>query len=102
MQRYQILDLIGGLVQARRQKGLTQSALAERVGIPQSHLSNTERGKVDLRLSSLIEVARELDLEVVLVPRQYVPAVRAIVAGQGDEAGEYLYRLGPSGSAAGE
>lgn len=54
---------------ARIKKGLTQRALAERVGVPQSHISKIENGAVDLRTSSLIEFTRALDLELMLVPR---------------------------------
>lgn len=64
---------------ARAAKGLSQRALAKRVGVPQSHISKIENGAVDLRLSSLIELARALDLEVILAPRKTLPAVRSIV-----------------------
>jgi len=46
---------------------------------PRSHISKVEKGAVDLRLSSLIELARALDLEFMLVPRPVVPAVRSII-----------------------
>ena len=36
---------------------------------------------VDLRLSSLVELARFLDLELTLVPRRKLPAVKAIIRG---------------------
>ena len=90
------------LARARRESGLTQQALGAQLGLPQSHISRIEGGKTDLRLSSLIELARQLDLEVVLVPRKYVPAIRAMTAStrdespQDDDAGRYLYRLGGS------
>ena len=63
---------------ARLRKGLSQRALSEKVGVPQGHLSRIENGGVDLQASSLIEIARALDLELVLVPRQLVPAVKAL------------------------
>ena len=53
--------------------------MAEKVGLPQSHISKIESGHVDIRLSSLIELARVLDLELSLVPRKLVPAVRSII-----------------------
>ena len=64
---------------ARVRKGLSQRQLAERVGIQQAHLSKIEQGKVDARLSSLVEVARALDLELQLVPRQALPAIEGAV-----------------------
>lgn len=63
---------------ARLAKGLSQRALSERAGVPQSHISKIERGGVDLRHSSLVEIARALDLEVTLVPRRHLAAVRSI------------------------
>ena len=64
---------------ARQAKGLSQQVLAKLVGLPQSHISKIENGFVDIRLSSLIELARALDLEVTLVPRKTLPAVQSIV-----------------------
>lgn len=67
-----------GLKQARESKGLSQRELGARIAVPQSHISKIESGTVDLKASSLIEFARALDLEVVLVPRSLVPAVEAM------------------------
>lgn len=64
---------------AREGKGLSQRALAKLAGVPQSHISKIESGAVDLRLSSLVEIARALDLEVTLVPRKNLSAVQSIV-----------------------
>ena len=64
---------------ARQSKELSQRALSKLVGVPQGHISRIENGVVDLRLSSLVEIARVLDLEVTLVPRKSVPAVQSII-----------------------
>jgi transcriptional regulator with XRE-family HTH domain len=66
---------------AREAKGLTQRDLAKLAGVPQSYISRIESGSIDLRLSSLVEVARALDLELTLVPRRSMPAVQSIVRG---------------------
>src|SRR5262245_58401325 len=63
----------------REAKRLSQRALAALAGVPQSHISKIEKGAVDLRLSSLVQIARVLDLEVTLVPRNNLSAVRSIV-----------------------
>ncbi|MCL2449291.1 MAG: helix-turn-helix domain-containing protein, partial [Polyangiaceae bacterium] len=63
---------------------LSQKAVGERLGLPQSHVSAIENGKVDPRLSSVVELARVLDLEPMLIPRAHVLAVRALVAGEPD------------------
>jgi transcriptional regulator with XRE-family HTH domain len=52
--------------------------LGHRVGLPQSHVSKIESSAVDLQLSSLIAIARELDLELTLIPRTLLPAVKAL------------------------
>lgn len=71
-------SLTHDLKQAREAKGLSQRALGAKIAVPQSHISQIESGKVDLQTSSLIEFARALDLEVMLVPRSLVPAVEAM------------------------
>jgi transcriptional regulator with XRE-family HTH domain len=63
----------------RKAKGLSQSRLSARIGVPQSHISKIENGTVDIKLSSLVQIARALDLEVKLVPRQSLPAVESVV-----------------------
>jgi transcriptional regulator with XRE-family HTH domain len=77
--KYALEPIAAALKAAREAKGLSQRALSELAGVPQSHISKIERGAVDLRTSSLIELARILDLELVLVPRRSVPAVDSIV-----------------------
>lgn len=62
---------------ARVAHGLTQKQLGERTGIPQSHISKIEKGGVDIKLSSLTEIGRALELEIQLVPRQALSAVEA-------------------------
>jgi transcriptional regulator with XRE-family HTH domain len=52
--------------------------------VPQSHISKIESGSVDLRISSLIALARVLDLELLVVPKKSVPAIKSIIrSGQG-------------------
>jgi HTH-type transcriptional regulator/antitoxin HipB len=74
----QLEVLSGQLKRAREGKGLSQRALAERVGIPQGHLSRIENGTVDLQSSTLIQLARALDLELTLIPTRALPAVEAL------------------------
>jgi len=68
-------ELAASLREARIAKALTQKALGQRVGLPQSHISKIEKGAVDLKLSSLVEIGRALGLEIKLVPRKALPAV---------------------------
>ena len=64
---------------AREARGLSQRELSVTSGVPQGHISKIENNAVDLRVSSLIALARALDLEPMLVPRKSVPAVQSIV-----------------------
>jgi predicted transcriptional regulator len=76
------------LKKSRENMGLSQRELSARAGVPQSHLSKIESGNVDLRLSSLVAIARVLELELALIPRKYVSAVNSIVGSAGSENGE--------------
>jgi transcriptional regulator with XRE-family HTH domain len=79
MATYAIENFASALKAARKKKGINQTQLGEKVGLPQSHISKIERGATDLKLSSLIEIARVLDLELMLVPRKLVPTVQSIL-----------------------
>ena len=66
------------LREARKRAGLTQKELGEKTGMPQSHISRIENGEVDVQASSLVEIARVLGLELILVPSELVPAVEGL------------------------
>ena len=78
---YPIDAIADTLRKARADRGLSQRELSVDSAVPQSHISRIENGAVDLRVSSLIALARALDLELMLVPRRAVPAVRSIAGG---------------------
>ena len=92
---YAIKDVITTLKHTREASGLSQRALSTLTGVPQSHISKIENGSADIRLSSLIELSRALDLELRLVPRKAVAAVDSIVSGLGrdDVAQRPAYQL---------
>jgi transcriptional regulator with XRE-family HTH domain len=46
----------------RRRNGITQTQLAQKVGISQSFLSEVENGKYDITLTLLFKIARALDV----------------------------------------
>jgi transcriptional regulator with XRE-family HTH domain len=55
----------GSLVrQLRTEQGLSQVALAQRVGMPQSHLQKIEAGRTDLRVSSLVALLQALGYDL--------------------------------------
>jgi transcriptional regulator with XRE-family HTH domain len=79
---YAVEHIISALKAARQEKGLSQRELSQKAGVPQSHISKIENGAVDLQLSSLIELARVLDLEIMSIPRRLVPAVQVVVSSE--------------------
>jgi len=85
---YATADIATTLRAARETKGLSQRELSRLAGVPQGHISKIESGAVDLRVSSLVALARVLELELTLVPRKSVPAVQSVVrsTGQGTRA----------------
>jgi predicted transcriptional regulator len=84
-------SIIKALKEKRVDKGLTQRAFAQEVSSPQSHIARIESGKTDPKLSTVIELARTLEMEVMVIPRQLVPIVQSLVRGaskpkEGEEA----------------
>jgi HTH-type transcriptional regulator / antitoxin HipB len=71
--------LIDELVKSRKRSGLSQAAFGEKLSFPQSYISSIENGKRDIRLSNFLQIAKLLNLEVVLVPRQLTPAVNNLI-----------------------
>lgn len=76
---YLIEQIVTNLREARKRKGWSQRKLSAHSGIPQSHLSKIESGDVDLRISSLIALARAVDLELFVAPKQNIPAIKSII-----------------------
>lgn len=85
---YVVEYLAKTLKAAREGKKLSQRGLSKVVGMPQAQISRIENAAVDMKTSTLIELARALDLEVMLVPRRQVPAVKSIVGSAEQRASE--------------
>lgn len=48
----------------RKQKGFTQEKLAERMGVSPKYLSSIERGKENPTLTTIINLAQSMDVEI--------------------------------------
>lgn len=90
-----MLDLIRAIKPERDRRGLSQQAVASLAGLTQSRYSAIELGKIDPRASTLAEIARALDLELMLVPKEVVPVVESVLAGAEDSEDQpVVSRLG--------
>lgn len=75
---YSIKAVVNVLAATRKERQVSQSQLGKFLGLPQSHISDVEQGKTDIRLSTLIEISRVLGLELMLIPREMVPAITSL------------------------
>lgn len=71
-------ELHNALKQRRTELGLTQREVARRGGIEQRQVSAFERGG-DVTLSTLLKLASALETELLPVPREATPSVRAVI-----------------------
>lgn len=78
--------IIHRLRSLRQDAGVSQRELSRRTGITQSHISQTESGRSDAGLSTVIQLARALDLELMLVPKKLIPAVEGIIGRKGPDS----------------
>ncbi len=65
--------------QTRQAKGWSQRDLSARTHMPQAQISRIENADVDPQVSTLIELARALELELQLIPKSALTAVEATV-----------------------
>jgi predicted transcriptional regulator len=87
------LEALGlNLRMARERLAQSQRELAARAGFQQPQIARAEKG-ADIRLSTLIEIARALGLEVQLVPQAIVSTVQALSRSDTFEPHKPLYSL---------
>ncbi len=66
-------ELIDRLAELRRSQGLSQTAVAARMGTSQSALARLESGQSDVRLSTLARYAAAVDADIGFALRQQEP-----------------------------
>ena len=79
---------------ARLIRQLTQQQLAHKLGLRQRQISDLERAAMDPRLSTIQNVARALDLELMLIPRHLISAVEGLQRPGNASTTRPLYALG--------
>ncbi|MBZ7927387.1 helix-turn-helix domain-containing protein (plasmid) [Ensifer adhaerens] len=73
----ELLQEIGNLLRdARKAAHLTQ--VADLAGISRPRYRDIEKGTAAARATTLINIARAVGLELILVPQAMVPAIRAL------------------------
>ncbi|WP_231586104.1 helix-turn-helix transcriptional regulator [Pandoraea apista] len=82
------------LVVARKDAAMTQAELADRAGLSRMTVQKVESGALDPRMSTVLEMARALGLEPMLVPASLRQEVEAFLR----SGGKYLAQ--PSGISA--
>ena len=80
------LHTIGAqLRRARLAAGLTQEQVAELAGISRPRYRDIETGAAAARTTTLINIARALGLEMMLVPQAMVPAIEALLRPEAED-----------------
>jgi len=85
-----IQTLLEQLIDTARRNGLSQAQLAELAGLSAVGLSKAKH-RGDIRASTLAELADQLNLELILVPRSSTPR-----AAEAIKAGTFLRRAPPA------
>lgn len=90
------IELRDQIKQARTKRGWSQRELGAAVDLPQPHISGIESGEIVPRYDTLLEIVRVLDMDLLLVPRQLVPAVQSLIqtASEPESTEKPLYAVG--------
>ncbi|PRD43566.1 transcriptional regulator [Phyllobacterium phragmitis] len=73
------------LKQARLASALTQEQVADLAGISRPRYRDIETGSAAARASTLMNIARALGMEMMLIPQAMVPAVEALLRPHDDD-----------------
>jgi transcriptional regulator with XRE-family HTH domain len=75
-----LLQELGALFRSAREKaGLTQEETADRAGLSRPRYRDIEKGAAAARATTLVNIARALGMEVMLIPQAMVPGVQAML-----------------------
>ncbi|RZL65304.1 MAG: XRE family transcriptional regulator [Variovorax sp.] len=82
------MSILDDLARARKSAGMTQAELAAAGGLSRMTVQRIEAGDIDPRLSTLLEMARALALEPMLVPGELRAEVEAFLRSSGRMLGQ--------------
>ncbi|MEX4010433.1 helix-turn-helix transcriptional regulator [Neoaquamicrobium sediminum] len=80
-----LLEIGRLLKQARLAASLTQEQIADMAGISRPRYRDIETGTAAARATTLINIARALGLEMMLIPQSMVPAVNSLLRPHDDD-----------------
>lgn len=63
----------------RRNRGLSQDKVAHWAGVTQARLSKFESGRLDVRLSTALNIASALDMQLVAVAKEDITKVNKLL-----------------------
>jgi transcriptional regulator with XRE-family HTH domain len=72
-------DMQRELKKARTKRGWSQTELGRHIGLPQTHISGIETGRIVPRFDTLLDLARILGHDLLMIPRELVPAIQGII-----------------------
>lgn len=82
----ELLRELGKLLRESRQRAkLTQDELAMRAGLNRVNYRAIETGSAAPRAGTLVNIARALGMEMMLIPKEMVPAVQAMLHSSDDD-----------------
>ena len=82
------MSIVTELINARKATRLTQAELAARAGLSRMTVQRIEAGDIDPRLSTLLEMARVLGMELMMVPAELRPDVEGFLRSGGRVIGQ--------------
>lgn len=82
------MNISEGLVTVRKALRLTQSDLARTAGLSRMTVQRIEAAEIDPRLSTVLEMARALGMEPMLVPSDLKAEVEAFLRSSGRVLGQ--------------
>ena len=77
--RYKTEELARQIKLAREAAQMSQRELGALCGVTQAHISQIESGKLNPGVSTMVDLGRALDMEIVLVPKRVLSAVMSLV-----------------------
>lgn len=92
MYRYRVASESASLIeiglllkQARLAASLTQEQVADMAGISRPRYRDIETGAAAARATTLMNIARALGLEMMLIPQSMIPAVKSLLRPHDDD-----------------